>query len=228
MLLGSPVKRLLRRAAKRRLEKAELAWLAAAAALLLLLLLLLGAASLRCSAAALVAAHGRLWAGGVSIAASADADADHRPVSAPRAAAAGSGGGGEAAAAADEEGEECDLFDGEWVWAGAGAGGGGYPLYHSSDCPFLDVGFRCAENGRPDASYTKWRWQPSRCHLPRFVSSLQFSPATFLLTSPHLSRPVPPPSPGSGDFWFANANLARAKEACAGVLLSIYLRAFFF
>jgi hypothetical protein len=228
MLLGSPVKRLLRRAAKRRLEKAELAWLAAAAALLLLLLLLLGAASLRCSAAALVAAHGRLWAGGVSIAASADADADHRPVSAPRAAAAGSGGGGEAAAAADEEGEECDLFDGEWVWAGAGAGGGGYPLYHSRDCPFLDVGFRCAENGRPDASYTKWRWQPSRCHLPRFVSSLQFSPATFLLTSPHLSRPVPPPSPGSGDFWFANANLARAKEACAGVLLSIYLRAFFF
>jgi hypothetical protein len=187
MLLGSPVKRLLRRAAKRRLEKAELAWLAAAAALLLLLL---GAASLRCSAAALVAAHGRLWAGGVSIAASADVDS--RPaVSAPRAAAAGSGGGGEAAAAADEEGEECDLFDGEWVWAAAaGGGGGGYPLYHSSDCPFLDVGFRCAENGRPDASYTKWRWQPSRCHLPRFVSSLRFSPAAFL-SSPHLSRPVP-------------------------------------
>jgi hypothetical protein len=125
-----------------------------------------------------VAAHGRLWAGGVSIAASADVDS--RPVSAPRAAAVGSGGGGEAAATADEEEEECDLFDGEWVWAGAG---GGYPLYHSSDCPFLDVGFRCAKNGRPDASYTKWRWQPSRCHLPRFVSSLQFSPATFLSLS---------------------------------------------
>jgi hypothetical protein len=137
-------------------------WLAAAAALLLLLL----AASLRCSAAALVAAHGSLWAGGVSIAASADVDS--RPVSTPRA-AAGSGGGGEATAAADEEEEECDLFDGEWVWAGAG---GGYPLYHSSDCPFLDVGFRCVENSRPDASYTKWRWQPSRCHLllPKWCS----------------------------------------------------------
>ncbi|PWZ32614.1 Protein trichome birefringence-like 11 [Zea mays] len=128
MLPGSPVKRLLRRAAKGRREKAELAGLAAAAAALLLLC----AASLRCSATA----RGRLWAGGVSIA------------------AAGSGGE-----------EECDLFDGDWVWAG---GGGGYPLYDSRDCPFLDVGFRCAENGRPEASYTKWRWQPSRCHLPRF------------------------------------------------------------
>jgi hypothetical protein len=160
MPLGSPVKRLLRRAAKGRLDKAELAVAGLAAAAAALLLLLLCASSLRCSAAALVSAHGRLWAGGVSIAAASDADAaadvDKRPVSAPATAAAGSGG--------DDE-EECDLFDGEWV----SAGGGGYPLYDSRDCPFLDVGFRCAENGRPDTSYTKWRWQPSRCHLPRFV-----------------------------------------------------------
>ncbi|EES15657.1 hypothetical protein BDA96_08G037000 [Sorghum bicolor] len=159
MPLGSPVKRLLRRAAKGRLDKAELAVAGLAAAAAALLLLLLCASSLRCSAAALVSAHGRLWAGGVSIAAASDADAaadvDKRPVSAPATAAAGSGG--------DDE-EECDLFDGEWV----SAGGGGYPLYDSRDCPFLDVGFRCAENGRPDTSYTKWRWQPSRCHLPRF------------------------------------------------------------
>uniref|UniRef100_N1QTC5 Uncharacterized protein n=1 Tax=Aegilops tauschii TaxID=37682 RepID=N1QTC5_AEGTA len=44
----------------------------------------------------------------------------------------------------------------------------GYPLYASKDCPFLDGGFRCSENGRPDASYTRWRWQPSCCDLPRF------------------------------------------------------------
>jgi hypothetical protein len=134
MLPGSPVKRLLRLAAKGRREKAELAGLAAAAAALLLLC----APSLRCSAAA----RGRLWAGGVSVT------------------AAGSGGE-----------EECNLFDGDWVWAGCG----GYPLYDSRDCPFLDVGFRCAENGRPEASYTKWRWQPSRWHLPRFISLLSSS-----------------------------------------------------
>uniref|UniRef100_A0ACD5V721 Uncharacterized protein n=1 Tax=Avena sativa TaxID=4498 RepID=A0ACD5V721_AVESA len=57
---------------------------------------------------------------------------------------------------------ECDIFEGEWVWDDS------YPLYESKDCPFLDGGFRCSENGRPDASYTKWRWQPSCCDLPRF------------------------------------------------------------
>jgi hypothetical protein len=59
--------------------------------------------------------------------------------------------------------EACDIFEGEWVWDDS------YPLYDSRDCPFLDGGFRCSENGRPDASYTKLRWQPSCCDLPRFV-----------------------------------------------------------
>jgi hypothetical protein len=68
-----------------------------------------------------------------------------------------------AGAAREEEG--CDLFDGKWVWDD------GRPLYGSADCPFMDAGFRCAENGRPDSSYTKWRWQPARCTLPRYVGS---------------------------------------------------------
>ncbi|KAJ6802771.1 protein trichome birefringence-like 11 [Iris pallida] len=59
-------------------------------------------------------------------------------------------------------GGECDLFDGEWVWDES------YPLYESRDCAFLDEGFRCLENGRPDAFYTKWKWKPRRCALPRF------------------------------------------------------------
>lgn len=67
--------------------------------------------------------------------------------------------------------EECDFFDGKWVWDDK------YPLYESKDCPFVDSGFRCSENGRPDTAYTKWRWQPSRCDLPRSVQILLFLPS---------------------------------------------------
>uniref|UniRef100_M8B3J2 Trichome birefringence-like N-terminal domain-containing protein n=1 Tax=Aegilops tauschii TaxID=37682 RepID=M8B3J2_AEGTA len=111
-----------------------------------LLLLLVCSASLRYSAAVdhALAAPRKLWSGGVSIAAQVS------PSPSPER--------GAAAMAAGEE--ECDLFDGSWVWDDS------YPLYDSKDCPFLDGGFRCSENGRPDASYVKWRWQPSRCDLP--------------------------------------------------------------
>ncbi|KAB2605289.1 protein trichome birefringence-like 10 [Pyrus ussuriensis x Pyrus communis] len=62
-----------------------------------------------------------------------------------------------------EEGADgCDVFDGNWVWDES------YPLYESQNCSFLDEGFRCSENGRPDNFYTKWRWQPKDCTLPRF------------------------------------------------------------
>lgn len=60
-------------------------------------------------------------------------------------------------------GDGCDVFNGRWEWDER------YPLYQSRDCAFLDEGFRCSENGRPDNFYTKWRWQPNHCNLPRFV-----------------------------------------------------------
>lgn len=66
----------------------------------------------------------------------------------------------------DEGGQGCDLFDGNWVWDEK------YPLYESVDCPFLDDGFRCTENGRPDNYYSKWRWQPNACNLPRFDAKI--------------------------------------------------------
>ncbi|KAH8499818.1 hypothetical protein Peur_041767 [Populus x canadensis] len=66
----------------------------------------------------------------------------------------------------EEEGNGCDLFDGDWVWDEK------YPLYQSKDCSFLDQGFRCTENGRPDLFYTKWRWQPKHCNLPRFDAKM--------------------------------------------------------
>nr|XP_025883003.1 protein trichome birefringence-like 11 [Oryza sativa Japonica Group] len=42
------------------------------------------------------------------------------------------------------------------------------PLYEPRRCPFVDEGFRCRENGRPDDAFAKWRWQPRHCTLPRF------------------------------------------------------------
>ncbi|WJX22761.1 Protein trichome birefringence-like 10 [Trifolium repens] len=66
----------------------------------------------------------------------------------------------------DEKGDKCDLFEGNWIWDEK------YPLYESKDCKFLDFGFRCSENGRPDLFYTKWRWQPKDCNLPRFNAIL--------------------------------------------------------
>ncbi|KAI3775193.1 hypothetical protein L1987_49762 [Smallanthus sonchifolius] len=60
------------------------------------------------------------------------------------------------------DGDGCDVFDGDWLWDER------YPLYESKGCRFLDEGFRCSENGRRDLLYTKWRWQPKECNLPRF------------------------------------------------------------
>ncbi|KAL5561657.1 hypothetical protein UlMin_031404 [Ulmus minor] len=62
----------------------------------------------------------------------------------------------------DEGAENCDIFDGSWVWDES------YPLYQSQNCSFIDEGLSCPENGRPDVFYTKWRWQPKDCNLPRF------------------------------------------------------------
>jgi hypothetical protein len=162
MMVGSTsaAKRLARGVMRRPLEKAGAAGLAAMLAAAAALLLLVCAASLRCSAAvgSALAAPKKLLNGRVSI-------------EEPRAGDVGGGGGG----------EECDLFDGEWVWDD------GYPLYASRDCPFLYVGFRCSENGRPDDPYTKWRWRSLRCDLPRLG----------------LLPPLPSISTSSSHLWYS-------------------------
>ncbi|KAL2509042.1 Protein trichome birefringence-like 10 [Forsythia ovata] len=65
-----------------------------------------------------------------------------------------------------ENNDVCNIFEGDWVWDES------YPLYQSKDCRFLDEGFRCTENGRPDLFYPKWRWQPKNCNLPRFDAKI--------------------------------------------------------
>ncbi|CAM0872900.1 unnamed protein product [Alopecurus aequalis] len=57
---------------------------------------------------------------------------------------------------------ECDVYDGRWVFDES------YPLYTSNSCPFVDEGFSCEANGRMEQKYTKWRWQPTHCNIPRF------------------------------------------------------------
>ncbi|KAK7284578.1 hypothetical protein RJT34_19326 [Clitoria ternatea] len=58
--------------------------------------------------------------------------------------------------------EGCDLTKGYWVFDER------YPLYSRDSCPFIDEGFDCEGNGRLDSNYSKWRWQPKGCDLPRF------------------------------------------------------------
>ncbi|XP_012066080.1 protein trichome berefringence-like 7 isoform X2 [Jatropha curcas] len=57
---------------------------------------------------------------------------------------------------------ECNVFKGSWVQDES------YPLYNASECPFAERGFNCLANGRRDTGYTKWRWKPKNCDIPRF------------------------------------------------------------
>lgn len=57
--------------------------------------------------------------------------------------------------------EKCDLYQGSWVRDEA------YPLYKAEQCPFVESEFNCQRNGREDADYLKFRWQPKGCALQR-------------------------------------------------------------
>ena len=68
----------------------------------------------------------------------------------------------------------CDLFNGTWVFDDS------YPLYTNHSCFFIDDGFNCEANGRPDRDYMKWRWKPNGCDIPRYYF-------VFLSLAPSLS-----------------------------------------
>lgn len=58
--------------------------------------------------------------------------------------------------------DTCNVFEGSWIRDDS------YPLYDASHCPFAERGFNCLANGRKDRGYTKWRWKPKNCDIPRF------------------------------------------------------------
>lgn len=59
----------------------------------------------------------------------------------------------------------CDVFDGNWVLDDS------YPLYNSSECPFVEQGFNCLGNGRKSRDYLRWRWKSKDCDILKFNAS---------------------------------------------------------
>lgn len=59
--------------------------------------------------------------------------------------------------------ETCDLARGEWVFDDVE-----YPLYREEECQYLSRQMSCLQNGRREAAYQKWRWQPAGCSLPKY------------------------------------------------------------
>lgn len=75
---------------------------------------------------------------------------------------------------------ECDLYMGTWVKDEQN-----YPIYQHGSCPYVDEAYDCQINGRTDNHYSKWRWKPHGCDLPRYLCiSIQF---LFLMPHPHIN-----------------------------------------
>jgi hypothetical protein len=80
------------------------------------------------------------------------------------------------------------VYDGEWVQDEEAR-----PLYPPGTCPYVDEAYACAANGRPDSRYTRWRWAPRHCSLPRYLPST--NPPTHRHVLPHHTQTPRPKTP---------------------------------
>jgi hypothetical protein len=76
----------------------------------------------------------------------------------------------------DSSHSACDYSRGRWVRDESYKN-----LSYTENCPFLDPGFRCVQNGRKDVDYRNWRWQPEGCDLPRYGSLYHESLASLVM-----------------------------------------------
>ncbi|KAG6474956.1 hypothetical protein ZIOFF_064173 [Zingiber officinale] len=84
--------------------------------------------------------------------------------------------------------ETCDLARGEWVFDDVD-----FPMYREEQCQYLSQQMSCSRNGRPEAMYQKWRWQPAGCSLPKSAPETLASISLasfffFFLKSPQIVR----------------------------------------
>ncbi|KAF5814734.1 putative PMR5 domain, PC-Esterase [Helianthus annuus] len=61
-----------------------------------------------------------------------------------------------------KQSNQCNFFKGSWIMDRS------YPMYNGSECPFVDPGLNCQNNGRADTIYLNFKWKPHACSLSRF------------------------------------------------------------
>ena len=58
---------------------------------------------------------------------------------------------------------QCDIYSKKWVSDDA------YPIYPAGECPYMSGALDYKGNMHLDSGYTRWRWKPRDCNIPRYA-----------------------------------------------------------